>query len=242
MNITIYTITYNEEKMLPFFLDHYSKFASKIVIYDNESTDDTVKIAKDHSLVKSIYSVKTGDSLDDSMYVKMKNTIWKNDKSDYVILVDTDELIYHEDDIIKYFENTKYPIYRPTGYNMISENFPKNNISITDQVKRGVYDKFYCKPVIFNPNLVKKTDFELGIHNGRFYDVNNNLLYPKESKLKMLHYKNLGFEYRIDRHEMFSKRMSEFNKKTGAGIHYTWDNQTQKDEYDDILARSAIII
>ena len=58
----------------------------------------------------------------------------------------------------------------------------------------------------------------------------------------MLHYKNLGFEYRIDRHEMFSKRMSEFNKKTGAGIHYTWDNQTQKDEYDDILARSAIII
>jgi len=241
MNITIYTITYNEEKMLPFFLDHYSKFASKIVIYDNESTDNTVKIAKEHPLVKDIYSVKTGDSLDDSMYVKIKNSCWKEDASDYVMLVDTDELIYHEDDIVKYLDNTNYPVYRPTGYNMISEEFPKNNISVTEQIKRGVYDKFYCKPVIFNPNLIKKTEFELGIHNGRFYDETGNIN-PAESELKMLHYKNLGFKYRVDRHKMFAKRMSDFNQRTGAGIHYTWDVKTQKDEFDDILARSTKII
>lgn len=241
MNITIYTIAYNEEKMLPFFLDHYSKFASKIVIYDNESTDNTVKIAKEHPLVKDIYSVKTGDSLDDSMYVKIKNSCWKEDASDYVMLVDTDELIYHEDDIVKYLENTNYPVYRPTGYNMISEEFPKNNISVTEQIKRGVYDKFYCKPVIFNPNLIKKTEFELGIHNGRFYDETGNVN-PAESELKMLHYKNLGFKYREDRHKMFAKRMSDFNQRTGAGIHYTWDTKTQKNEFDDILARSAKII
>ena len=241
MNITIYTITYNEEKMLPFFLDHYSKFASKIVIYDNESTDNTVKIAKEHPLVKNIYSVKTGNSLDDSMYVKIKNSCWKDDTSDYVMLVDTDELIYHEDDIVKYLENTDHLVHRPTGYNMISEKFPKSGISITVQIKRGVYDKFYCKPVIFNPNLIKRTDFELGIHNGRFYDETGNVN-PAESELNMLHYKNLGFKYREDRHKMFAKRMSNFNQKTGAGIHYTWDKKTQKDEFDDILARSAKII
>jgi len=216
MNITIYTITYNEEKMLPFFLDHYSKFASKIVIYDNESTDNTVKIAKEHPLVKNIYSVKTGNSLDDSMYVKIKNSCWKDDTSDHLV-------------------------HRPTGYNMISEKFPKSGISITEQIKRGVYDKFYCKPVIFNPNLIKRTDFELGIHNGRFYDETGNVN-PAESELNMLHYKNLGFKYREDRHKMFAKRMSNFNQKTGAGIHYTWDKKTQKDEFDDILARSAKII
>lgn len=241
MNITIYTITYNEEKMLPFFLDHYSKFASRIVIYDNESTDNTVKIANKHPLVKDVYSVKTGDSLDDSMYVKIKNSCWKDDTSDYVMLVDTDELIYHEDDIVKYLENDNHSVHRCNGYNMISENFPKEGESITDQIKQGVFDRFYSKPVIFNPNIIKKSDFELGIHNGRFYDETCEC-YPKESELKMLHYKNLGFKYREDRHKMFAKRMSEFNQRTGAGIHYTWDTKTQKDEFDDILARSAKII
>ena len=241
MNITIYTITYNEEKMLPFFLDHYSKFASRIVIYDNESTDNTVKIANKHPLVKDVYSVKTGDSLDDSMYVKIKNSCWKDDTSDYVMLVDTDELIYHEDDIVKYLENDNHSVHRCNGYNMISENFPKEGESITDQIKQGVFDRFYSKPVIFNPNIIKKSDFELGIHNGRFYNETCEC-YPKESELKMLHYKNLGFKYREDRHKMFAKRMSEFNQRTGAGIHYTWDTKTQKDEFDDILARSAKII
>lgn len=241
MNITIYTITYNEEKMLPFFLDHYSKFASRIVIYDNESTDNTVKIANKHPLVKDVYSVKTGDSLDDSMYVKIKNSCWKDDTSDYVMLVDTDELIYHEDDIVKYLENDNHSVHRCNGYNMISENFPKEGESITDQIKQGVFDRFYSKPVIFNPNIIKKSDFELGIHNGRFYDETCEC-YPKESELKMLHYKNLGFKYREDRHKMFAKRMSEFNLRTGAGVHYTWDTKTQKDEFDDILARSAKII
>ena len=241
MNITIYTITYNEEKMLPFFLDHYSKFASKIVIYDNESTDNTVKIAKEHPLVKGIYSVKTGDSLDDSMYVKIKNSCWQGNTSDYVMLVDTDELIYHEDDIVKYLENNNHPVHRCNGYNMISENFPKDGESITNQIKQGVFDRFYCKPVIFNPNIIKKTDFELGIHNGRFYNE-TDIVNPTVSELKMLHYKNLGFKYREDRHKMFAKRMSDFNQRTGAGIHYTWDTKTQKDEFDDILARSAKII
>ncbi len=241
MNITIYTIAYNEEKVLPFFLDHYSKFATRVIIYDNESTDNTVKIAKEHPLVKEVYSVKTGDSLDDSMYVKIKNSCWKGDTSDYVMLVDTDELIYHEDGIVNYIKSNEHPVYRCDGYNMISENFPKGGESITSQIKSGVFDRFYCKPVIFNPNIIKKTDFELGIHNGRFYGETSELI-PNESELKMLHYKNLGFKYREDRHKMFSKRMSEFNQRTGAGIHYTWDTKTQKEEFNNILLNSSKII
>ena len=241
MNITIYTIAYNEEEMLPFFLDHYSKFASRVVIYDNESTDNTVKIAKEHPLVKEIYSVKTGDSLDDSMYVKIKNSCWKGDTSDYVMLVDVDELIYHEDGVVNYLKSNEYPVYRCAGYNMISENFPKGGESITNQIKQGVFDRMYCKPVIFNPNIINKTNFELGIHNGRFFDETGEQV-PRESELKMLHYKNLGFKYREERHKMFAKRMSEFNQKTGAGIHYTWDTKTQKDEFNDILKRSVTVI
>lgn len=241
MEITIYTITYNEEKMLPFFIDHYSKFASKIIIYDNESTDKTVEIAKKCPLVENVFNVKTDNSLDDSMYVKVKNSCWFNDKSDYVMLVDTDELIYHDTNIVNYLNSTRQNVYRTIGYNMVSKKFPKSGSSITDQIKHGVRDRFYCKPVIFNPKIIKKTEFELGIHNGSFYNE-TGLVKPRESELKMLHYKNLGFKYREERHKMFAKRMSDFNKKTGAGIHYTWDITTQKKEFDDILRRSEKVI
>ena len=241
MNITIYTITYNEEKMLPFFLDYYSTFASKIVIYDNESTDNTVEIAKKHPLVDDVYSVSTGDCLDDSMYIRIKNSCWKEDKSDYVILVDTDELIYHDNGIVEYLEKTKYPVYRPTGFNMVSNKFPKVGSLITEQIKTGIPDHYYNKPVIFNPNLIEETQFELGTHNGIFINNNQHIL-PIQSELKMLHYKNLSFDYRIKRHKMFSKRISEFNQRTGAGVHYTWDEQTQRNDFDNCLINSKEVI
>ena len=240
MNITIYTTAYNEEKMLPFFLDHYSQFASKIVIYDNESTDDTVQIAKDHPLVSDIHTIKTGGCVDDSMYIDLKSWCWKDDDSDYVMLVDVDELIYH-DNVVNYLKETKYSAYLPVGYNMISEDFPNLDISITDQIKDGVFDHMYNKPVIFNPNIIKDVEYRLGSHKATFYDA-DGIVTPIQSELKMLHYKNVGFDYRLNRHKLFSKRMSDFNQKTSSGIHYTWDTKTQKDEFNDILARSERVI
>ena len=44
MKVKVYSICYNEEYMLPFFLQHYS-FAD-IVVYDNESTDNSLEIMK----------------------------------------------------------------------------------------------------------------------------------------------------------------------------------------------------
>jgi glycosyltransferase involved in cell wall biosynthesis len=46
--VTIYTITYNEELMIEFFINHYRKKfpGCEIVVFDNYSTDKTVEIAK----------------------------------------------------------------------------------------------------------------------------------------------------------------------------------------------------
>ena len=44
MKITLYTICYNEQEMLPYFLNHYSKMVDKIVVYDNYSTDNSRQI------------------------------------------------------------------------------------------------------------------------------------------------------------------------------------------------------
>ena len=233
MTITVYTVTYNEEKMIPFFLDYYSQFASRIIIYDNESTDDTVKIASNYPLVTDIKSFKSENSFDDSIHVRIKNTCWLDDQSDYVIIVDADELLYHDSGIINYLNETRYAVYQPTGYNMVSKCFPTYNKLITEQITEGVYEQQYSKPVIFSPKIINNVNYVLGAHTGKFYRNHQDIL-PAQCELKLLHYKNVGFDYRISRHNMFSQRMSEFNKSTGSGIHYTWTNEYQKTEFDKI--------
>ena len=108
MKIAVYTITYNEEDILPFFIEYYSKFADDIIIYDNNSTDNTVQIAKQYSKVSKIINVDTNDRLDDNMYIEIRNSCWKDSDYDYVILVDADEFIYHDLDIRDYLNKTNF--------------------------------------------------------------------------------------------------------------------------------------
>ena len=49
MRITTITVCYNEEKILPFFLDYYSSFCDEIIIFDGNSTDNTVSIIQSYA-------------------------------------------------------------------------------------------------------------------------------------------------------------------------------------------------
>jgi glycosyltransferase involved in cell wall biosynthesis len=241
MKIAVYTITYNEEDILPFFIEYYSKFADVIIIYDNNSTDNTVQIAKQYSKVSKIISVDTNDRLDDNMYIEIRNSCWKDSDYDYVILVDADEFIYHDLDIRDYLNKTNFEVYQPKGYNMISLDFPKPGTLITEQIKTGIADRMYDKPVIFKPNSIKSVEYSLGTHSGVFHNGEQYIL-PHQSDLKLLHYKNLGFPFRIKKHKLFASRLSDSNIANGAGVHYTWSEQTQKEEFDMIFNNKSIII
>lgn len=246
MNITVYTIAHNEERLLPFFLSHYSQFCKKIVIYDNQSTDKTVEIARNTKSVDvEIIPVDTSNRLNDSMYIDVRSKCWQGSDSDYVMLVDVDEFIYHPR-IKDYLSVTRRPIYKPTGYNMVSEVFPKEGSLLIEQVKTGVVDKQYDKPVIFNPSHVERVNYQLGTHGGIFFcrdgSVVDTVNLNADTEIKLLHYKNLSFEYRLGRHKYFSTRLSEFNTTTLAGIHYTWDEIKQRDEFNNILTRSTTVI
>lgn len=174
MKIWAYAICWNEEKMLPYYLNHYSLFCDKIIIYDNESTDRSREIINSYPNTE-IRTYKTNNEIRDDIYLKLKHeSIYDaKGKADYVIVGDTDEFLYHRD--IKNFlmENPDYVWYRPAGFQMVSDEFPTDNTLIYDQIRRGVPTSNLCKPILINPNLVDNIEFWPGQHNVKHYEHEN---------------------------------------------------------------------
>jgi glycosyltransferase involved in cell wall biosynthesis len=103
MKIDVFTTCYNEQIILPYFLKHYKKFANNITVYDNMSTDNSVKIMNEYGV--NVIQFDTNGKFEESVLMNIRNNCWKNSDADWVIVCDTDELIYHED-IINYLSNT----------------------------------------------------------------------------------------------------------------------------------------
>ena len=240
--ITVVAIAYNEEEMMPFFLNHYSKFCEHIVIYDNHSTDNTEKICNAFDKCKvTVVKYDTNNTLNDEKYLEIKNNVYRDYDTDYCIVVDSDEFLYHEnmkDFLLQYKEVS---VFKPQGYNMISEEFPKGGDIL--EVKTGVPEINYCKKCLFKIKDIGRINYIMGCHAGDFYDNNGNMIEPVyNSDLKLLHYKNLSFEYRYNRSVLFEKRMSEFNRSTGFGIHYTFTRDRQLTEFNALLSQATKVI
>ena len=93
MNITIYTIAYNESILIKFMIEHYrSRFPNcHIIVYDNYSTDNTVEIAS--ALGCEIRYFDTNNQIFDNKYLELKNNFWRDAQTDWVLVCDVDELL-----------------------------------------------------------------------------------------------------------------------------------------------------
>ena len=242
MKITVYTMCYNEESILPFFLNHYSKFATEIIIYDNESTDNTVSIASKHPLVSDIKTIKTDNSIDDRILSNFKNTCWKDCISDFAIVVDVDELLYHPDIINFLSNNYNYSMFKPFGYNMISTSFPQPNKNITSQIKMGVRDILFDKQCLFKPKELIDINYDHGAHVCKPEFKSNNSETYFSSDLKLLHYKYLGLQYILDKNKRCSDRLSQFNLISGCGAQYTYPIEEQCNDFHNKKNAAHLII
>lgn len=231
MKIHAYIIAWNEEKILPFTLDYYSKFCEKIYIYDNMSTDSSDKIYKKYEKV----IVKKWDSpekkYNDVVLSELKSNIYKQSrkhKVDWVIVCDCDEYLYHENLLEKLKEYREKGITMPKidGHDMFSESFPEyDGDLITNKVKIGseTYGPM-CKNIIFSPELEVK--YTPGAHSNQ----TPNAIFSDKAELKLLHYKFLGKEYVLERYNNLSEQLSDFNKKTGLSGHWNRPPMKYMDE------------
>lgn len=243
MKVHVYTLCWNEEIILPYFLKHYETIAEKIIVYDNMSTDSSLDILKAHPKVE-MRSFSSNNEFRDDMHRDIKNNCWKEarGKADWVIVVDTDEFIYHVD-LYGFFKNHLLKgttLFKPKGYMMVSEKLPTTKGMIYEEIKTGVPQEFSSKPVVFNPNKIEEINFSAGAHSCEPTGEVN--LYESSGDLKLLHYKVLSLDYLLTRSRQCKERLSDINKQNNWGIHYTVDEQIKTQKFFDRLEEAKIII
>jgi glycosyltransferase involved in cell wall biosynthesis len=240
MKIHVYAATYNEERFLPFFLRHYD-FAERIVIYDNESTDRTVEIAKANRRCE-VRMMATGGLYLDTALADMKNHAWKEARgqAEWVIVVDVDELLWHRDlgGFLDYAESQQATICQPRGYNMIAREFPaRTDLPITEQCRLGVPSPNYSKPVLFRPAAIDEINFAVGAH--RAYptgDVN----WLRAAGLILLHYKTLGWDYLWQRTLANTARITDEERAKAWHTHLTVTKEEALHNYRALLLDTKV--
>lgn len=222
MKLTVATMARNEEKIVPYFIHHYSDIVDEIIFIDNESTDNTEKIVKDMCSKFGVnliyYPLKTGgfnESLKLQVYTSVQKNVF-NTNSDWYILVDCDELIYDKSNqlknkLIKYYDDG-FLFIKPKGYQMSELEFPEYKGSkITDTCVMGCEDSGFDKPVIVHKELTWIPSLGCHLADGL---VDRKPVSPKtDQDILLLHYKLLGNQYRIDRIRHFANNLDEYGKQ-----------------------------
>lgn len=223
----VYSINWNEEKILPKFFQHYHQ-ADKIFILDNMSDDNSHEIINYHK--GEIIPFDTGGKLNDVTNMNLKNKCWKNSReADFVIIIDLDEFLFfpnYPNDIksaLKYLSDENKTLVLFKGYNMYCTDEFFDNIledqqlfsTITNGNENpfpGCYDKVAC----ISPNNFSSFNYGPGAHWIENYKGNHQLI----NYGILLHYKYIGRKYCKERFNSFFRRMSNENINRGYGRQY----------------------
>jgi hypothetical protein len=148
------------------------------------STDNSVNIMNEGGV--NVIPFDTGGKFEESVLMNIRNTCWKGSDADWVIVCDTDELIYHEN-IIEVLSNTHANHIITEGYEMMSETLPTTEGQIYEELKFGHFKPDYSKPCLFKPSEVTDINFTPGCHTAE--PIGPNLISIQDSGIKLLHYK-----------------------------------------------------
>jgi len=230
--VHVYAVCKNEIEILPFFVAHYEKIAAKIIVFDNQSTDGSREFIQQHPLC-TLVEYNTKNLLRDDIHRFIKNSAWKESKgiADWVIVSDIDEFLFHKDLVeqLLLFKSKGITIPYVEGFNMISDTYPVQGISITEQVRYGAYSIQFSKQILFDPNKIIDINYTPGGHT---IEPEGDIKIGGE--LKLLHYKYLGS------HDRLQKRWDEVGQTLSTiNVENKWGTERLKP--DVILSRFEFV-
>lgn len=237
MKISVYAICHNEEKLLPFFLDHYKNFAD-ITVFDNESDDNSLEILKAAKV--KVRSWSSENQIRDDLMIEIKNNFWKSAKnrSDWVMVVDIDEFVYHPR-LFELLGDSPATVFQPWGYCMVADSWPQYGKPLIDQVRLGIPDDNFNKMCLFKPDKIKEIYYHPGAHNANPF---GEVVVYSDPELKLLHYNYMTLEHHLEKYRLKAARMSQENIKNRWGIEYMEDEKKRTEIWLDTRAKATDVV
>lgn len=268
MKYWVYMPLWNDADLVRIILKHYES-ADRIIFYDVGSTDGGPDIAMKAG--REVRYFKETDRLSDKTNIEMKNHAWKEavGHADYVIVSDTDELIFfpeYPNDIISALNIWKKN--KITHSDVISFAVIVKDQEVSDILSRlsvhqqptlsirkvsredpillyapvshnvSVSPYLYDKSIIFDPNAVAETNFQLGQHDWAPH-FKQNPISPK-FKPVMLHCRYLGETREFHRTQATRERIKhQFPQK--QGLHYKVTDQQIRDRIKFIYSQGTTV-
>ncbi len=215
MRIHLYTICWNESRLLPYFLRHYQQFCESIIVYDNGSDDGSKELIESHPLCE-LRHIDSHGEMREEILLEVKGQKWKGSRglADWVICCDVDEILYHPRllQFLKECGDAGVTIPVPTGFQMIVDHFPEYPGQIYDEVHAGLPDECYSKRVIFNPGTIREINYSAGCHTA---EPEGDVHERSDAALKLLHFRFLGLDYLVSRFTALRRRQSQFDREHG---------------------------
>ena len=223
MKINIFLTCFNESLILPSTIKHYKALmpSCSITIYDNESTDNSIELAK--GLGCEVVTFSTGNNFDEKSLTIIRNTCWKNISDGWIIVADMDEWLCITEEELQQEVSNGTTIISTRGVNMIGESIMADLSDITlSEITKCKDEINYSKRACFFRSAIVDMNFTGGSH---FCFPNGQIKYSLKSYIYK-HMNYLGLPYLTEKYIRNFKRSANM-RTTGAGVHY-------KDNIDEI--------
>lgn len=224
-DLSIYVITWNQERYFQDFIDFYrSRIPDcKIVVYDNESTDNTVEIAKSNNC--EVISFSTGGKMDEKTLISIRNTCWQNATSKWIIVVDDDEWVEVSQELL---DNADWNINKCIGYEMFGEEG-----DTIDRLIYGCPSAGYCKSALFNRLEIFSMGFEAGSHKENPKAKLGFQVKYNPNPVALYHTKWRSPSNGFGRAHNIAPRVSGHSKSLGWNFHYGLADSIHQDYYNN---------
>lgn len=222
MKIELYTITWNDMRVLPFFLRHYESWVDRIIVFDDASDDGTVDLLRSHPKVDLRQLPDKGDSFVLTA-LEIWNHAWKEsrDRADWVIATNVDEFFWSSPApqvFLQAAKDSHHTVVHPLGFEMFGTVFPAADADLVASLPNGVPVPRQDKQQIFNPNAIAEMRFAPGRHTCA---PQGRVKVLQTADARLLHYKFVDTSgYLVPRQVSLRDRMLPGDVSRGFGVHY----------------------
>lgn len=214
MKILVFSLTFNNADILPFWLRHYSTFADEISVWDDNSTDTTRRIlSANPKVIVRDWPHRTG--IDEDAFLAHWQEWYPKARGhfDWVMIVDSDEFLYAPfmKTMLERNMDMGVEVIRSEGFNMMGNGIPEDDgRQIYEINPMGVRAPVYSKPICFRPHI------KINWIRGKHALENCSPKMSEEPWIKLLHYRYLGAEYTRAKNAKNYARCGLLNGDKGA--------------------------